>query len=797
MLMTTTTMTEELKAQVERDPRGVVLVVGAGVTIGALPETLRGLAAWRGLIRSGIVRAAATRAMNETEAGRLRALLDQESAEGWIAAAEAVTQALGGPGGGEFRLWLRDTAGRFAQEKVETPALTAIAALAARGVVIATVNYDGVLEAATGLPAVTWREPARVERLLRGDERGILHLHGHWDDPASVVFGGESYDSVTGDPHAQEVMRSIRMLRTMVFVGHGAGLVDPNWGPFLRWTEAVFTGSEYRHFRLARAGEVEKVAAEHPPAQRVMVLPYGEEHADLGPFLAGLVPPGGERRADERRTVVLRVNIGGQEYDWLSEASLRAQVMRTFGDPAPVMLPELHRVVDREAISPREWRSIGRELMALRDAAKEAVPAGVPVRFVVAGVAPLPVFAHLGQLMQRMEGPISFLNRRLGSSEWDVVGPLEGASPGTDLFTVTQPEVGRAKVGRVALSIQCSNQYPYKEEMVLPLIEEEGSHLLCSYEIANQQESHKTGPMTAAEMVVLIKHLRAAGAWMKERCAAMDGLVVALGGPAWAAFWVGFELNPYALGVRVDYFHLVGGGEGRRYARALSSPMHKAPWLAGRAKVLFVGADPDDGSRTRGAKAAVMIQRALERELGRDDTTYDLRPVGQVTVDEFLREIDLFKPDLLHVHVHGTEDGRGLVFEREDGDGQEVPAAALLKMLRSTQARPAVVVLSACNSAGLAPMLVAPGASDGAPVAEVVIAMDGVIDYRVAIDFASSFYGALARGRSLADAVDQGTSRVHACWGEKESEMIRLRCAPGVTAKDVKLLSERASGSAR
>src|SRR5947199_246010 len=66
------------------------------------------------------------------------------------------------------------------------------------GVPLATTNYDGLLEEVSHLPPVTWREGTKVERMARGDEKGILHLHGYWEDPESVILGLRSYEQILG-----------------------------------------------------------------------------------------------------------------------------------------------------------------------------------------------------------------------------------------------------------------------------------------------------------------------------------------------------------------------------------------------------------------------------------------------------------------------------------------------------------------------------------------------------------------------------------------------------------------------
>ena len=66
-----------------------------------------------------------------------------------VGAAEDLTRRLGGPAGGEFGRWLARSIGKLS---VASPGV--LEALAALRVPLATTNYDGLLEAATGRPAV-------------------------------------------------------------------------------------------------------------------------------------------------------------------------------------------------------------------------------------------------------------------------------------------------------------------------------------------------------------------------------------------------------------------------------------------------------------------------------------------------------------------------------------------------------------------------------------------------------------------------------------------------------------------
>ena len=82
----------------------------------------------------------------------LRAKLRSGDAEDLLYVADEVARALGAPTDGEYRRWLRETIGGLRAEHREV-----IAALSDLDVLIATTNYDSLIEEVTGLEPVTWR----------------------------------------------------------------------------------------------------------------------------------------------------------------------------------------------------------------------------------------------------------------------------------------------------------------------------------------------------------------------------------------------------------------------------------------------------------------------------------------------------------------------------------------------------------------------------------------------------------------------------------------------------------------
>jgi internalin A len=259
----------------------VVAIVGAGVAIAASGGNR--IAGWKGLLEDGINRCEQVVPGLPPGWGQLvRKELESGDIDDLLSAAQKVEAKLLRVG--ELGKWLIDTVGNLQVREGAT-----IDALCALQIPIMTTNYDGLIEKQAGLTPVTWKEPAKYDRVLQGDRAGVLHLHGFYEDVESVVLGVRSYERVLRDDFAQAMQRAVRSLYTLLFIGYGKGLDDPNFSALLAWARKVFADSTYRHYRLSLAKDVASLQGEHDPKDRVFVIPYGQEYADLVPFLNSLV----------------------------------------------------------------------------------------------------------------------------------------------------------------------------------------------------------------------------------------------------------------------------------------------------------------------------------------------------------------------------------------------------------------------------------------------------------------------------------------------------------------------------
>lgn len=269
---------DELKREFQSDQ--VLAIVGTGVSIGATQN--QQAASWKGLLNSGIELCTQICECPPGWADRIRAQIDGDMID-LLCAAENIAQRMNAPDGGEYARWLSQTIG--ALEPRDPSVLDALSAL---DIPIATTNYDHLIEYTTSLRPVTWRDRRRAESVVRGRSEGILHLHGSWEEPETVVLGIRSYDDLARNEFAQSMLRALRTMKTLIFVGFGSGLRDPTFAGLLRWAGRIFAESETRHYRLCISAEITDVRRQHPAEQRIVVVDFGPKYSDLPAFLANL-----------------------------------------------------------------------------------------------------------------------------------------------------------------------------------------------------------------------------------------------------------------------------------------------------------------------------------------------------------------------------------------------------------------------------------------------------------------------------------------------------------------------------
>ena len=261
-----------------------ILVIGSGISIAATDGDP--LATWPGLLRSAIDACLQRTGVHFAAVweSETRNLVEQGTAASLVSAATRVSAVLD-PSSGTWRAWLAETIGSLTVQNSGP-----IEALLRLNLPLMTTNYDHLLETVSGKEPVSWRDLGKVFEFVHGSRDAVFHIHGHFDDPKSVVFGSDSYAGVLSVPEIQHILQALATTHVLIFVGVGVdgGLADPNFSALLGWMNQFLRESPQEHFLLVRSKDVELARNTLPRDARIRPIAFGSEHAELPGFLLGL-----------------------------------------------------------------------------------------------------------------------------------------------------------------------------------------------------------------------------------------------------------------------------------------------------------------------------------------------------------------------------------------------------------------------------------------------------------------------------------------------------------------------------
>ena len=328
----------------------VVFIVGTGVSAGISGGAAT--ATWLGLIRSGAERAQLLDSMLPPKWRTVvDDLLELGTSDSLVQAAGMVAKAIKKIGDHAYGAWLAEDVGQL--ELVDTAAAKALVGFPFP---ILTTNYDTLLEKASGRSSTDWMDIEGFQKVVTRGSDAIGHLHGKWDRPASVVLSEANYTQLSASDSFLALERAVSALKTIVYVGFGAGLADPNFSSLLAWHREKFPNSSVTHYRLCRKEEYDALVQQHAD-ENVVPVSYGTVYADLGPFLQARIPNLAELAINEAglaRDVVqeardiLRDSMSSESV--LAEMGLPGTIVRTDLIVTPVLLPVPHARFVRERI---------------------------------------------------------------------------------------------------------------------------------------------------------------------------------------------------------------------------------------------------------------------------------------------------------------------------------------------------------------------------------------------------------------------------------------------------------------
>ncbi|MFA4849976.1 MAG: HEAT repeat domain-containing protein [Methanoregula sp.] len=280
----------------------VVVVVGTGIAIWTShDQEVNGfrVAHWDGLLKHGVHQCQKIEhVLSEKTASILISQIESGETDFLISAAELITQRLKEKSPGIFRNWLKESVGSLTPQRKDI-----IETLAKWPIIFATLNYDSLIENITGFSPVTWDERDKVGSILReGSKKQVLHIHGYYDQPDSVILGLNSYNKVAHDPHTQTVMNIFTISHTLLFIGCGDTFNDPNFNRLIEWGKASLKDSTSKHYILCKRQDFEKFIELQKNAPWLYPIIYGNENEDILSFIISLTPTNGAVQIVANRT---------------------------------------------------------------------------------------------------------------------------------------------------------------------------------------------------------------------------------------------------------------------------------------------------------------------------------------------------------------------------------------------------------------------------------------------------------------------------------------------------------------
>ncbi|MFD5845682.1 SIR2 family protein [Streptomyces chartreusis] len=276
-------MSNYLRAEIVESLRrdDTVFIIGAGVSI--LASEAAPTASWIGLIEDGMTLCVdLDPSLGKRWISEQKRELRRGETASMTGVAQSVESELKKHPGNYYAKWLSTA---FRDMPVKRPGILQV--LADSGSPLFTTNYDTLLESVSGRIATTWQNVAEIQEELSNPGRYVVHLHGQWRAPDSVVFGYESYAKVIGDSASQALIRAMATVKSIVFVGFGKGLEDPNFSALTTWLTSVLPTGKNAPIALVRSQDHAKLQGKYRQAG-INVVSYGSEYQDLELYIADL-----------------------------------------------------------------------------------------------------------------------------------------------------------------------------------------------------------------------------------------------------------------------------------------------------------------------------------------------------------------------------------------------------------------------------------------------------------------------------------------------------------------------------
>ena len=124
-----------------------------------------------------------------------------------------------------------------------------------KGATLLTTKYDDLSEKQCSLCHIGRSNKDEILQFKRGDLGGVFYVHGSYYDPHEVVLDTTDYYKAQNTDEVQNLLKTFLEFKTILFVGCGSGLEDPNFSALLKLASERQENIPNRHCLLIRDGD--------------------------------------------------------------------------------------------------------------------------------------------------------------------------------------------------------------------------------------------------------------------------------------------------------------------------------------------------------------------------------------------------------------------------------------------------------------------------------------------------------------------------------------------------------------
>lgn len=259
----------------------IILVIGAGAS-----QAAAGVPGWRGIIESGLTYASERSLYPQFIKEANNFLIKNKLTE----AAKVLKKILNAPCH-PFSDWLEDEFGDLSIGSNEL--LNSIDDLSTS--IILTTNYDNLLSSFSPLNSkkvFDWTEHELIIRTLKKKENFILHLHGVYQKPQTIILSVEDYSNLSKERAYKSILEQLWMGYHFLFIGCSKdGVMDDDFSTVLSFLDAWFPTYPHQHFILLSQKDIDaNIHVELLEKCNIQSICYGTRRDDLPGFINELNP---------------------------------------------------------------------------------------------------------------------------------------------------------------------------------------------------------------------------------------------------------------------------------------------------------------------------------------------------------------------------------------------------------------------------------------------------------------------------------------------------------------------------